>query len=150
MTRRHDAWKALREIAAIRSLQTQAAEGRAAAAARNLTDRDIARQQAEARRQQVERSWEGSMTAQPLSIDLAVAWSQALRHEDAAVVRAAKDYDDAAAKALQRATELHGARILQDGADEMAQAAQRAWLRQLEEGHLADSADRDLQGRHSR
>jgi hypothetical protein len=150
MTRRHDTWKALREIAEVRSLQTKAAESRAALAARNANDKEAVRQQAESRRANVEESWRGALNAKSLSIELAEAWSVALLQEDARVVRAVRDCDDDAASVSQRAMELHRARTLQDVADEMAQKARRACSRQLEESRLADSADHDLQRRYRR
>src|SRR5438045_1099064 len=101
MTRRHDTWKALREIAEVRSLQTQAAEGRAALAARSANDKEAVHQQAENRRGKIEESWRGALKVQPLSIELAGAWSAALLQEEASVVRAARDCDDAAAKVSQ-------------------------------------------------
>lgn len=146
MRRKTDA-ALLRKIAAIRDLQRVAAEGQAQRAASTLREKSEIRGENERQRTVTEESWLHSLSAPPIRMEIARAWSAALLQQEDAVRHAARECDGAATELDRRTSDWHIATMRCETATDVARKAMKDRARRREETALQDASDRHAQRR---
>lgn len=144
MRRKTDA-ALLRKIATIRDLQRIAAEGRAQRAASTLREKGEIHTESEKQRTATEENWLRSMSALPIRMELAKAWSAALLQQEDVVRQAARECDRASTELDRRTADWRIATMRHETATDMAHKATKDRARRREETALQDVSDRHAQ-----
>ncbi|HEX2594077.1 MAG TPA: hypothetical protein VHL34_21425 [Rhizomicrobium sp.] len=125
--------KALREISAIRSLQTSAAEADAARAAKAADERRREHAAALSQQEALDAGWREGLSGASLRLETSILWSRAASAHQAKVALAEQQSELADDRARQLLTELYAARRRQEDVEEKAVDAERRWVEDREQ-----------------
>jgi hypothetical protein len=132
----------LRQVADIRKLQEQSAQGYAGAARATLQDKQQQLERYEAQTRSTEKSWRTAMMARSFDVAIGSLWASVLIDHAEQAKFAGAERDAATGDHEARMKECNIARVRWQQAEEAARAAKRRYAHRKEEAHLNDMADR--------